>query len=600
MYDQAVSEYQDALRLSGCAPEKIVAYGQAYASGGWEGAMQWTLEHLGEESAGLHAPLPALLRVAAMYAMLGEEDKAFERLEKGYKDRNSGLPFLDVSPDLDPLRDDPRFDDLLRRVGFEPDRKPESLAEPPSKIMLAVLPFEDMSPEPQEWFTDGMTEEMIAQLGRMHPQRLGVIARTSAMRFKKTYKGIDQIGRELGVDYILEGSVRRAGERVRITAQLVQVSDQTHLWAQSYNRHVADVFAIQIDVAEQIARALALELLPGEQAALAQALPTSPAAHEAYLRGRYYWNKRTPEALKKAVEYFQRAVEQDPGYALAYAGVADSYAVMASWNLLPPDEGYPKAKAAARKALEIDDTLAEAHALLAIVAKEYDWNFSGAERGFKKALQLNPGYATAHQWYAEYLAAMGRHEEAIAEIERAEELDPLSLIINAIAGYVCYFASEYDQAIDHCQKALELDPNFATAHYFIGWVYERKGMYGEAIAELQKARTLSGNIDFLAVLGHAYAVSGRTKQARKILDEVKAFSERAYVSPYVLALIYMGLGEKDQAFAWLETAFTERAINLVVLKVDPRYDGLRDDPRFNDLLRRIGLEPEPLPISLDE
>ncbi|MCH8912571.1 MAG: tetratricopeptide repeat protein, partial [Planctomycetes bacterium] len=500
-------------------------------------------------------------------------------------------------PIFDGLRSDPRFDDLLRRIGFEPDPKPQRTAKPPpaqspnGKIMLAVLPFEDMSPEPQEWFSDGMTEEMIAQLGRLHPKKLGVIARTSAMRFKNTDKGIDQIGRELGVDYILEGSVRRAGERVRITAQLVQVSDQTHLWAQSYNRHVADVFAIQIDVAEQIARALALELLPGEQAALAQALTPSPAAHEAYLRGRYYWNKRTPEGLKKGLEHFQRAVEQDPGYALAYAGVADSYAVMASWNLLPPDEGYPKAKAAATKALEIDDTLAEAHALLAVVAKEYDWDFSRAERGFRKALQLNPGYATAHQWYAEYLAAMGRHEEAIAEIERAEELDPLSLIINAIAGYVCYFASEYDQAIDHCQKALELDPNFATAHYFIGWVYERKGMYGEAIAELQKARTLSGNIDFLAVLAHAYAVSGRTKQARKMLDEVKAFSERAYVSPYVLALIYMGLGEKDQAFAWLETAYAERAINLVVLKVDPRYDELRGDPRFDDLLRRIGLLP---------
>jgi serine/threonine-protein kinase len=460
---------------------------------------------------------------------------------------------------------------------------------PPGKIMLAVLPFDNLSADPeQEYFSDGMTEEMIAELGQLQPQRLGVIARTSAMHYKGTDKRIDEIGRELGVDYILEGSVRRAAGRVRITAQLIQVSDQTHLWAESYERELADIFAIQSDVAQRIARSLEVELLPAQQARLASARPVNPEAYGAYLKGRFHWNKRTEEEVRKGIEYFQQAIEKDPNYALAYAGLADSYNILGDYSYVPPEEAYPRAKVAAAKALETDDTLAEAHTSLAKAAHLYDWNWLAAERGFQRALALNPSYAPAHHWYAEYLAAMGRVDEAIAEKKRARELDPLSLIINSSEGWVLYFARRYDQAIEQLQKALEMDPNFAVAHLWLGWAYEQKGMYEEAIREFQKAVTLfKGSTYPIASLGHAYAVSGKRGEALKLLNELKELSKRRYVSAYDLALVYAGLGEKDQAFKWLEKAYEERYGWITMLKLEPRFDPLRADPRFQSLLRRM-------------
>ena len=477
---------------------------------------------------------------------------------------------------------------------------PGSGAPRSQATMLAVLPFEDMSPEPQEWFSDGMTEEMIAQLGRLQPKKLGVIARTSAMRYKGTDKGIDQIGRELGVDYILEGSVRRATDRVRITASLIQVSDQTQLWAAPFQGEPTDVFALQADVAERIARSLAVELLPDEQAALARPPTTDLAAHEAYLKGRYHWNKRTEKGFRRAIDYFRQAINHDPAYALAHAGIAESYVVLPGWSILRPNEAYPEAKKAAAEALQIDDALGEAHATLACIAWDYEWDWSAAEREFEAAIGLNPGYATAHQWYAEYLASMGRHEEAIVEIGRARELDPLSLIINAVGGGLYYYAREHDQAIDHCRRALELDPGFPAARLFLSWAYEGKGMYDEAVAELQQASAHGGARGvILGCLGYAYAVAGHNEQAEAVLDELQEFAKREYVGADWIALIYIGLGAKDQAFAWLDQACGGRASGLLFLNVDARYDSLRDDSRFDDLLRRIGLEPAPGSTSQD-
>jgi TolB-like protein len=320
------------------------------------------------------------------------------------------------------------------------------------KIMLAVLPFENLSGDPeQEFFSDGMTEEMIAQLGRLQPRKLGVIARTSVMQFKNTDKRIDRIGRELGVDFLLEGSVRRAAERVRITAQLIQVSDQTHLWAESYERNASDVFAIQKEVAESVAGSLAIELLPAE----ARPIDTPAAnlqAHEAYLRGRFFWNKRTKNGLMTAIKHFEQAIEEDPEFAPAYVGLADSYNMLAAWDLVPPQEAFPKAIVAATKALEIDETLAEAQISLALTRFFYDWDWDGAEQGFQRALELNPNYAQGHQWYGLFLVSLGRGQEAVVEAEHARELDPLSLIINAMTGYVFHYVREYDQVIEQCQR----------------------------------------------------------------------------------------------------------------------------------------------------
>ncbi|MFQ5777839.1 MAG: protein kinase [Terriglobia bacterium] len=462
---------------------------------------------------------------------------------------------------------------------------------PPGKIMLAVLPFDNLSADPeQEYFSDGLTEEMIAQLGRLQPKDLGVIARTSVMQYKGTQKQIDQIGRELNVDYVLEGSVRlsraesrgRKESRLRITAQLIQVRDQTHLWAESYERNLADVFAIQSGVAERIARSLAMELLPAAQARLARAPTSNAEAHQAYLKGRYFWNKRTGDGFKKAMEQFQRAIELDPGYALAHAGVADTYILLGNYGVLPHNEAKPKAKAAARKALELDETLAEAHTSLAGVMGEYEWDWLGAEREFRRALELNPNYATARQWHAAHLAMMGRPEEGILEIKKAQELDPLSLRINVDVARAYYFARQYDQAIEQCQKALELDPSFTSARYQLGLSYVEKGLYEEAIAELEKAA--GGGLSMW--LGYTYAVAGKRQEALAMLDRWKELWKKRGMGASAVALIYVGLGEKDQAFPWLEKALEQRS-GMTTLKSYPYWAPLRSDPRFQDLLRRM-------------
>jgi TolB-like protein/DNA-binding winged helix-turn-helix (wHTH) protein/Flp pilus assembly protein TadD len=473
-------------------------------------------------------------------------------------------------------------------------RRPLEIGPAPrseQRTRLAVLPFENLSGDPeQEYFSDGMTEEIITQLGRLQPERLGVIPRATAMRYKASRKSVEEIGRELSVDYILSGSVRREGARTRVSAQLVHIGDGTELWAENYDRDSAGVITVQHDVALGIARSLTLQLLPERRAALAHPPTTSGDAHEAYLRGRFYWNERTEDSLRKSLQYFELAIQRDPAYALGYAGLADSYNLMADFGGLSPEEALPRAKAAAQRALQLDDTLAEAHASLGWVSMVYDWDWASAERQFQRAIELDPGYASAHQWYAYLLRVSGRGDEALAEARRAQQLDPSSLIISSILGWHHYLAREYDQALVQFQRARQLDPNFARVHSYLGWTYLQQGKFDQAIAELEEAHRLAGTGPArLAELGHAYAVAGRKEQAQKVLRQLHAAAPNRYLEPDLIALIYAGLGERDEAFRWLEKAYAGRSVKLVILKVDPRFDTLRSDPRFADLTRRVGL-----------
>jgi len=460
----------------------------------------------------------------------------------------------------------------------------------PSRIMLAVLPFENLSNnKSQEYFSDGLTEEMITQLGRMNPERLGVIARTSAMQYKSTTKKLRQIGRELNVSHILEGSFRRVGGRVRIAAQLIQVSDQTHVWAESYERGVSGILALQNDVAQAIARQIRIKLIPQERARLTALRSISPEAYEACLKGRYLWNQRTLRSLQKSIQYFEKAIHIDPACASAYAGLADSYLMMQDDGYLPTPEATVEAKRTAREALRIDDTLAEPHISLAH-AYFHEFNWPAAESEFKRGLELNPNYAIAHFYYANYLFVMEQFRKALTEAQRSQTLDPKSLSAGSATAMAFYYGGQHDQAIQASLQALETDPKFAHSYEDLGRAYGEKRMWREALAAFKKAVTHSGRGSrYLASLAYGYAVSGRRKQAMTLMREVRELHERKYVSPYGLALIETGMGNKDKAFTWLDRAYQERAGALPFVKVDPRLAPLRSDPRFHSLLRRLGL-----------
>ena len=457
------------------------------------------------------------------------------------------------------------------------------------KVMLAVLPFENLSGDPnQEYFSDGLTEEMITQLGRLQPERLGVIARTSTMQYKKSGKDIKQIARELKVDFILEGSVRREGERVRVAAQLIQARDGTHIWAETYERELREILALHSEVALAVAAEVRAKLTPDERARLASARAVNPEAYEAYVKGRYWWNKRGRENLLKALQYFQQAIEKDPTYAPGYAGLAGTYDILGDNGYWQPGESFPKARTAAQKALELDESLSQAHLTLAAVMWNYDRDWSGAERECRRALALDPNYGFAHQTYAYFLSARGRHAEAIAEVRLSRQLDPLAPRISANVGWILYYAREYDQALEALNRALELEPDHAQAHEYLGQVYLQKGRYVEAIAAFKRASEMEPqNQEFMSNLARAYAVAGNRAAARKLLGELQQASKRIYVSPISFAQVHLGLGEKDQVFAWLEKAFTERTGQLLNMTIDPGSDPLRADPRFQDLLQRM-------------
>jgi serine/threonine protein kinase/tetratricopeptide (TPR) repeat protein len=458
------------------------------------------------------------------------------------------------------------------------------------KKSIAVLPFRSLSDSKEdEYFSDGTTEDIIAHLSKI--RELRVISRTSVMRYKHGEKSIPEIGRELGVATILEGSVRRAGGRVRIVAQLLDVQTDEHMWAETYDRDMKDVFAIQSDVAEKIAMALRAELSPVERERIERKPTESVEAYNYYLKGRFYWNKRRGDDLRTAVDYFNQAIETDPAYALAYAGLASTYVLLPEYAGPPAKEFMPKAEAAARKALEFDPALAEPHAVLGLIKRSYEWDWVGAESEFKRAIELNPSYPTAHHWYSLMLCESGRFDEAQAEIRLAQELDPLSLVINVAMGSGPYYKRQYDKAVEECKKTLELDPNFALARFVLGRAYVEQGEFEAGIAEFEKARAIVGSSSLgPGDVGNAYARAGRKSDAAKILDELLQLSRQGYSVSYDIALVYWGLGDKNQALEWLERAYEERSSFLDEIKVDPKWDGLRSDPRFVALMKKVGLE----------
>ena len=458
-----------------------------------------------------------------------------------------------------------------------------------SKVMLAVLPFQNLSGDPQqEYFSDGLTEEMITQLGNLEPSRLGVIARTSMMQYKGTKKSARNIGQELGVDYILEGSVRLEDDRVRITAQLIQVKDQTHLWASDFDRNLRDILILQSEVARAIAGEIKMRLRPDEQRRLASKPVLDPEAHELYLRGRYFWNKRSRDGFLRAIEYFQQAIARSPNYAQAYAGLADSYILLGPNDILPANEVYPKAKAAASKALEIDNLMAEPHASLGFVKLLYDWNPSDAELEFRRSIELDANYPTGHHWYAYDLAAMGRMDEALREIRRAQELDPFSLIINTDVVQILFFARRYDEAIVQCQKTIDLDAHFGQAYWYQGLIYEQRGMFDQAIDAFLKQRSQSlPNLTEEATIRSAYRLSGMSGFWRMRLQSVEQQATKDYVSAYTLAVIYSRLGDRENALKELHKSYDNRYPSMIFIKYEPTFDGIRSDPRYAELVHQI-------------
>jgi TolB-like protein/DNA-binding winged helix-turn-helix (wHTH) protein/tetratricopeptide (TPR) repeat protein len=454
---------------------------------------------------------------------------------------------------------------------------------------LAVLPLENLSGDPsQDYFSDGMTDELITELGQISGLR--VISRTSVMTYKGARKPLPQIARELNVDTVVEGTVRRSGNQVRITAQLIEAPADKHLWAQSYEGDVRQTLTLQRQVARAIAEEIHIELTSHERDVLKSVKAVNPDAYEAYLKGRYFWNKRTADGMKKAIDYFNQAIEKDPNYAQAYAGLTDAYALAGDWKygVLAPKEAYPRAKAAAIRAIELDNTLGEAHISLAFCLDGFDWNFASAGKEFTRGIELSPGYATGYEWYGWHLASLGRNDEAVAEVKKAASLDPLSLIISSDLAEELLIAHRYDEATEQARKAINMDSFFAPAHYVLGQALVQKHMYQEAIAELQRAVELSeGSTAFAANLAYAYALSGKRNEAIKILNDLKNRSQNGFSNAPEIALVYVGLDQKDQATSWLEKAFEERFSPWVLMR--PAFDPLRSDPRFQDLLRRIGL-----------
>jgi TolB-like protein/DNA-binding winged helix-turn-helix (wHTH) protein/Tfp pilus assembly protein PilF len=452
---------------------------------------------------------------------------------------------------------------------------------------LAVLPLDNFSGDPsQDYFADGMTDELTTSLARISALR--VISRTSAMRYKGARKPLPEIARELSVDAVVEGSVRREGDQVLITAQLIQAADDKHLWADSFEGKIGDSLALQNQLARAIAEKIKVEITPQEKARLRQANAVNPDAYKAYLKGRYFWNKRTSDGLKAALTYFNEAIEKDPTYAKAFSGLADTYALLGDWEygVMTPEEAMPKAKAAARRALELDDGLGEAHASLGFLLDGFDWDLDGGDREFKRAIQLNPGYATAHHWYAWHLILLGKNAEAIDEMRKAENLDPLSLIINSDLAELLLIAGLPDESVQQSRRTIEMDPGFALAHNQLGQAFLEKHMLSPAINALQKAVRLSGSSqNCVANLARAYAAANRKPEAIKMLNDLKDRSPHPHAPE--ISMVYAALGDKDQAMLWLEKAYQQRLNPGVLLR--PGFNPLRQDPRFMDLRSRIGL-----------
>lgn len=523
--------------------------------------------------------------------------------KQGYRFIAPVSPVQPLSPQPPPRSSSPRIRNavligliatsLLAALAYWAWHRPVMHATPSSeKAILAVLPFDNLSHDPdQDFFADGLTEEMTAQLSKLNPERLSVIARGSVVKYKGSGVPASQIGKELHADYLLQGSVRRSPGRVRITVQLIQVRDQTDLWADSYDNELKDILALQDALARTVANQIHITLTAEQQARLATVRQLDPAAYEEYLKGRFYWNKRTADGMDIASTYFQQAINKDPSYGAAYSGLADCNSGLAWHGFKSPAEALPKANAAALKAIEINPQSAEAHASLGLILDHrLDW--PAAEAEFKRALQLDPTYANAHHWYGDYLSIKGRHDEALAEAKKALELDPLNLMIGTWVGLRYYLAHQFDRAVEQGRNTVALDPNFAAAHLLLGESYVQIGAHQQGLAELQKAASLSGNSPlYLAQVAVAHASAGRKAEALQIASQLQKISRQRYVSPYGLAQIYAALNDKDQTFKWLQAAYEDHSVWMSYLAVDPVFDRFRSDSRFQSLLRRLALLP---------
>ncbi len=466
-------------------------------------------------------------------------------------------------------------------------RPPPSNLAVGGRARLAVLPFENLTGDAaQDYLSDGLTEEMIAQLGRLGPEGLSVIARTSVMHYKHTEEQVDQIGRELGVDYVLEGSVRTDAKRVRVTAQLIRVKDQTHSWARQYDRELTNLLSLQAEIAQEISDEMQVAFGHRGPANRAASSPQQSQAYDLYLKGLFFWNKRTVDDFRRAIGYFEQAIAMDPNYASSYAGLADSYALIGGYSGEPLPEYMLKARAAALKALELDPNLPEAHTALGVIVQNYDRDWQTAGDEFRRAIALNPSYATGHQWYAEHLGYLGRFDEAFQEMERARQLDPLSLIITTDTATLLLYSRQYDRAIEKCRSALEMDPIRVGC---LARPYEASGRSAEALAIYEPLRRTAPDDPWLwSQFAYAYGHAGQPAEARRALEKLKQYykPERTDASAFVNA--YLGLGDKDHAFEWLEKAYSQHSNIITMLKVDPAFDPLREDPRFTNLLRRAG------------
>ncbi len=456
--------------------------------------------------------------------------------------------------------------------------------------MLVVLPFENLNPgEKYDYFSDGLTEEMITELARLSPEHLGVIARTSAMQFKSTTKSIAQIGNDLAVSHVLEGSVRRMGERVRITTQLIRASNQAHLWAQSYDRELHDLLEVQAEVARAVAREIHVKLTPHERRRGDPAMTRllKPQAHELYLRGRHFWYRRTEEGIRKSIECFEEALQHDPGFAAAYDGISDAHTMLACRGITPAIESFHKAKAAARQAVRLEPELGEGYASLAHV-RLHDWDWVGLESDFRQAIELYPGYAIAHYWYAEYLMVMGRTQEAVVRVENASGLDPLNSVVNASVGMIRYLAHDYDGAIVALRRGLEIDPTHHVSYLRLGLACLQKGLPNDGVEAMRQAVTHSaGSTEALAGLAQACGVAGDRRTMEKIVKDLGEAGDR-YISPYNIARIYGAINETSRALEWLERAYREHNPDLIELTREPAFAGLHSNAKFRELAQRIG------------
>ncbi|MGB7063279.1 MAG: protein kinase [Candidatus Zixiibacteriota bacterium] len=532
---------------------------------------------------------------AVIYAILNAEPQPMtgsaielEQVVNKALAKNPGERYQTVSEVLDDLR--------LMKEGFDSGTSSTLVARTQALPSIAVLPFANLSADKeQEYFCDGMAEEIINALAQV--EGLHVVARTSAFSFRGKKADVREIGRRLNVGAVLEGSVRKAGSRLRITAQLVNVADGYHLWSERYDRDIGgsccpeDIFYIQDEISLAIVSKLKVKLLGGEKTKILKRHTHDLDAYNLYLKGRYFWDKRTEESLKKSIEYFNQAVEKDPEYSLAYAGLADSYITLGDYSFLSPKELLTKAGEAVKKALDIDPMLAEAHNSMAqVMFREWDWE--GGEREHRRAIELNPNYASAHHWYALLLTYAARFDEAIAEMKKAWQLDPLSLIINRNLGLALYYARRYDQAVEQLQKTLEMDPTFSMVHAALGGVYLQKSMHQEALREFQKEADIQGGLNQheQAWRGIAYLKAGSRREAHEVLDDLLEQAKRAYVAPTRLASLYFAFREDDEGFRLLNRACEERDSTLLEIKVDPAFDGVRSDPRFKELLKKVGLE----------